>query len=418
MRILIISNYYPPAEIGGWEQLTSDVANELRRRGHEVCILTSNYQANLAEGEEKNVYRALYLESADPLRYHPQFTLLRSWQERQNDKSIADRVKHFGPQIVFINGMWNLSYTVARKAEQLCPGRVVYYLASYWPTEIDAHTAYWTDTSTRSWRRFPKKVMGAFVRRMLLSGEPRNCLDFSQVLCVSTFVQDYLVREAGIPKERTQVVHNGVEIDLFRSPSRAPSRILRLLYAGRLSPDKGAHTLVESLAILRSEAPDLPLEVSIYGKGVPEYESHMKAIAAAHQFESWLQFKGSVPREHMPQVFAEHDVLIFPSIWPEPLARVVQEAMACGLVVIGTTTGGTPELLQDGENGLTFTAEDAQQLATKINLVAKDHNLRSRLAAAARQTVEQHFTLRHMVDQIEGIFTQIVARTEGTVGQA
>jgi glycosyltransferase involved in cell wall biosynthesis len=130
-----------------------------------------------------------------------------------------------------------------------------------------------------------------------------------------------------------------------------------------------------------------------------------------------LKFKGNVPREQMPQVFAEHDVLVFPSIWPEPLARVVQEAMACGLVVIGTTTGGTPELLQDGKNGLTFPAEDARQLATKIELVVKDRDLRARLAAAARQTIEQRFTLGHMVDQIEGIFAQLVAQAEGSVDQ-
>jgi glycosyltransferase involved in cell wall biosynthesis len=259
--------------------------------------------------------------------------------------------------------------------------------------------------------------MGAFIRRTMLPSEPRNRLDFNQVLCVSAYVQDYLVEEAGVPRDRTQVVHNGVEIDLFRYPSRTPSHSLRLLYAGRLSPDKGAHTLVESLTILRSEAPDLPLEVSIYGKGVPEYENHMKAIAATHQIESWLKFKGNVPREQMPQVFAEHDVLVFPSIWPEPLARVVQEAMACGLVVIGTTTGGTPELLQDGKNGLTFPAEDARQLATKIELVVKDRDLRARLAAAARQTIEQRFTLGHMVDQLEGIFAQLVAQAEGSVDQ-
>jgi glycosyltransferase involved in cell wall biosynthesis len=92
--------------------------------------------------------------------------------------------------------------------------------------------------------------------------------------------------------------------------------------------------------------------------------------------------------------------------------------MACGLVVIGTTTGGTPELLQDSENGLTFPAEDARQLATKIELVVKDQHLRARLGAAARLTVEQRFTLGHMVDQIEGIFTEVVAQAEGSVDQA
>ncbi|MEJ2750959.1 MAG: glycosyltransferase family 4 protein, partial [Anaerolineae bacterium] len=103
-----------------------------------------------------------------------------------------------------------------------------------------------------------------------------------------------------------------------------------------------------------------------------------------------------------------HDVLLFSSIWPEPLARMVQEAMACGLVVIGTTTGGTPEILRDGENGLTYPAEDTVVLAQKIQQIANDPALRGRLARAARQTVEKQFTMARMIDELEMYFGQIV----------
>jgi glycosyltransferase involved in cell wall biosynthesis len=99
--------------------------------------------------------------------------------------------------------------------------------------------------------------------------------------------------------------------------------------------------------------------------------------------------------------------LLFPSVWPEPLARVVQEAMAVGLVVIGTTTGGTPELLQDGLTGLTFAAEDADGLARQIGRLARDPALFETLAQAARQTVESRFTQERMVDEIEAYFQKL-----------
>ena len=70
--------------------------------------------------------------------------------------------------------------------------------------------------------------------------------------------------------------------------------------------------------------------------------------------DSKIRFVGQVDRYEMPSVMIEHDVLVFPSVWEEPLARVVQEAMASGLVVIGTVTGGTAEILRDGVTGLTF----------------------------------------------------------------
>jgi glycosyltransferase involved in cell wall biosynthesis len=108
-------------------------------------------------------------------------------------------------------------------------------------------------------------------------------------------------------------------------------------------------------------------------------------------------------------------VLLFPSIWPEPLARVVQEAMASGLVVIGTTTGGTPELLREGETGLTFPAEDATALAHQIGRLAADPALYNRLALAARHTVETSFTEQRMVDEIERYFAGLLAGQHDTL---
>jgi glycosyltransferase involved in cell wall biosynthesis len=103
----------------------------------------------------------------------------------------------------------------------------------------------------------------------------------------------------------------------------------------------------------------------------------------------------------MPAILQQFDVLVFPSIYEEPLARIVQEAMAAGLVVVGTTTGGTKEILKDGETGLTFAPEDADYLAEQIARLMNDHDLFCRLAQAGRQTVLENFTLVRMVKEIE-----------------
>jgi glycogen synthase len=408
MRILIISNFYPPVELGGWEQLTSNVAGKLVDRGHDVYVLTSNYRANEVKQPEPRVKRILYLESEDPVHYHPHYTLIHRWQEQKNGSNLKQVVAEFKPEIIYINGMWNLPYTVAKAAEQLLPGRVAYYLASYWPTEKDAHSAYWLDLDTDSWRRIPKQLMGSIAQKTLISATPRNRLDFRMVLCVSRFVQDYIVNEAGVPRERTRVVHNGIELDLFSFTHRqSKNGSARLLCAGRLSPDKGTHTVIESLARLRDEFKDVQVQLSIFGTGTPEYETHLRSQVTEAHLEDWVQFCGLVPREQMPAVFAEHDILLFPSIWSEPLARIVQEAMACGLVVIGTDTGGTNEILIDGENGLTFEAGNASSLAAKIAQVVRDSRMRASLARSARKTVEERFTLDRMVDEILDSFQQI-----------
>jgi glycosyltransferase involved in cell wall biosynthesis len=416
MRILVISNYYPPIELGGWEQLTSNVVNRLITRGHQIAVLTSNYRIEEIRGKESGIYRQLHLESYDPVSYHPKSTLFYRRQEEENHKTLTGIVHEFDPEVIFINGMWNLPYSVAKRAEELCPGRVVYYLASYWPTEPDAHTAYWTSEAESSVKQIPKKVIGSILRRSWIKGSPRNRLDFRMVLCVSAFVQDYVVRDAGVPKERTRVVHNGIELDWF-TVKRAENLAgdLRLLYAGRLSPDKGVHTILEALTRLHQTDQDVPVRLSLYGKGTPEYETDLRKQVLDSGIEQWVEFKGLVPREQMPSVFAQHEALLFPSIWPEPLARILQEAMACELVVIGTATGGSNEILLDGENGLIFDAGDSAMLAEKIKLIVSDHSLRQKLAKAARKTVEERFSLDRMVVEIEECFEKILSQEEFVV---
>jgi glycogen(starch) synthase len=100
-------------------------------------------------------------------------------------------------------------------------------------------------------------------------------------------------------------------------------------------------------------------------------------------------------------VLAQYDALIFPSEWQEPFARTVLEAMAAGLVVIGTTTGGTGEILVDEVTGLTFPAGDAQVLARQIQHLYHNPTLRVQLAKIGQQCVIQNFTFSRMVDQIE-----------------
>lgn len=408
MRILIISNYFPPFELGGWGQLTRDVAQRLQGRGHHVYTLTSNYRAAEMPDPEPDVARVLHLESPDHVRYHLSYTLTHRWQESQNRRVLRRAVADFTPDLIFINGMWNLPVSLAQQAEQLCPGRVVYYVASHWPAELDAHTAYWNNANGIS-----KRVLGALVRKTLLVSTPRNQLHFPLVLCVSAFMQEHMINEAHIPRERTRVVHNGVELDAFTARSAQwSSAVLRLLYAGRLAADKGVHTIIESLGHLWQSHPDLPVSLSLVGGGDPDYEVRLRQLVDRFNLEKAVRFWGRVPRAEMPAIFHEHEVLLFPSIWPEPLARVVQEGMACGLVVIGTTTGGTPEILYDGENGLTFEAGNAVMLASKIVQVAGDRDLWARLAQAARRTVEECFTLERMVDELEDYFSQIARQPE------
>lgn len=406
MRILTISNYYPPFEIGGWEQLTGDVCQELARRGHQLQIITSNYKAQTLSRPEPAIARQLHLQSPHPHHYQARSTLLAHRHDQQNAATLQHWLTHFQPDIIFINGLWNISPRLAQAAEQLAPHRVIYYMASPWPLEATAHTIFWDDPAGRPWRRWPKKWLGAIVRPLFLRPFPANQLAFRRVLCVSRYIQQMMVEQVGVNKANTTVVYNGIEPELVKTRSWDSSRPgLRLLYAGQIRADKGVHTIIEALPQALAHQPNLTL--TIIGGGAPDYIGQLKSRVQELRLEPVVTFRPQVRREEMIAIFEQHDLLLFPSIWPEPLARVVQEAMACGLVVIGTTTGGTPELLSDGDNGLTFTAENQTDLAQKIGQLANNPDLAATLSANGRQTILSHFTLPRMVDQLEQNFAEI-----------
>lgn len=125
-------------------------------------------------------------------------------------------------------------------------------------------------------------------------------------------------------------------------------------------------------------------------------------MVKALNLEQHVRFFGKVPQASMPPLMADQDVLIFPSEWQEPFARTVLEAMASGLAVIGTTTGGTPEVLDDGETGLTYAAGDVEALARQIVRVCEDEHLRRQLGLAGQHRVCHAFTFRRMMDHLEG----------------
>ena len=408
MRILNISNYYPPFDLGGLEQLAAEVVAALQARHHQVHVLTSRHGTAPRCGVA-HLQRVLHLDSADHLHYHPHYALTARFHERRNARSVAAAVADVAPDVVFIWGMWNLPRGIARQAEQLCPGRVVYYIASPWPTDVDAHTAYWNAPASRRALRGPKR-WAAVGARALLSGQPGSLPEFSHVLCVSDFMRRYMTDAVGVPPAQLSVVHNGIDLARFvPRVRRHPGANLQLLCAGALAEHKGVHVAIDALGQLIHGRGMKNVHLTLVGSGHPAYARLLRDRVAVLGLTNFVTFRERIDRAQIPDLLLGFDVFLFPSVWEEPLARSVQEAMACGLVVIGTTTGGTPEILIDGETGLCVAPNDPQSMAGKIACVAADPGLQERLRRNARRLVEERFTLERMVQEIECHLAQIVA---------
>lgn len=408
MRLLFLSNYYPPTHNGGYEQLCEEVAGEFTRRGHRIAVLTAGDHDGTRVIEEKGVQvrRLLHLEVEGGVG-RTALRLLRDRErlERENLDQLRAAVESFRPDAILVWGMWNVPRSVPALAEQLMPGRVFYYICDYWPSLPSAYLQQFQEPSTRSLTRWPKRILGGpFVAE--LTREKPVPLKLERPICVSRAVRDLLGR-SGVPVSHAEVIYNGIDIGNFpptrMDEQRAEWGGLRFLYAGRLSPEKGVATAIRALATLRV---DRQATLDIVGSGDGSYVRTLKALTGELRLDGRVAFRGSVPREEMGVVLAEHDALLFPSEWEEPMARTVMEAMAVGLVVAGTTTGGTGELLVEGETGLTFQAGDSNGLASQIERLLNDRALGQRLVVAARRRIEENFTFQRMVDELEGVLEE------------
>ena len=143
------------------------------------------------------------------------------------------------------------------------------------------------------------------------------------------------------------------------------------------------------------------IRLIVAGSGPKEYAAGLQQIAEQYGVTDKVSFVGWQPRDKMPEIMTQCDVLVLPTENQEPFARVVLEAMASGLTVISTLTGGTGEIVQPGVTGLTFPPGDRAALAHQIQHLATDSQLRVRLATAAQQLVLERFSLERMVDNCE-----------------
>ena len=414
MRILFLSNYFPPDDLGGYEQWCFEIATQLAQRNHTVRVLTSR-RVNGVEDSHTNgirVDRVLNLEVESGLVLTTIRSLMdRQRLEQQNLDELRRIVTSFKPDAAFIWGMWNIPRSVPALAEEMLQQRVAYYFCDYWPTLPDAYIQQRATPSLRTVTRLPKRFLNHVFGKGI-SKKALPLLSVSHPIFVSRAVRQRLV-ESGTTVNGGQVIYGGTQPEEFRVNKRRAheetNARLRLLFAGRITPEKGVRTAIRAISLIAKRA-DRSITLDIVGEDETSYRDKLLRCVRRNGLDHIVSFWPKVPRSEMPELIAQYDALVFPSEWEEPFARIVLESMLAGLVVIGTTIGGTGEVLIDTDTGLTFPPGDAEALARQIVRLKEDEALRNRLALAGQQIVAHEFTLERMADEIEAALHGIVQR--------
>lgn len=201
-----------------------------------------------------------------------------------------------------------------------------------------------------------------------------------------------------------EIIPNGLDVERFAHPGAAPNGLpegRRLLWVGRLDPQKGFGVMLQAFALLAREHPDLRLVVAGDGRDRHAIDGVSEADRAR------IVMLGAVPHDDLPSHHAAADVFVAPATGQESFGYVLVEAMAAGVPVVASDIAGYREVVRTGIEGLLVPPGDPVTLAEAVTRVLSDPVLAARLSEAGRARAAV-FGWDHIVPRIEAVYHRVI----------
>jgi glycosyltransferase involved in cell wall biosynthesis len=374
LRILAAGNMYPPHHLGGYELAWRSAMLGLRRAGHEVRVLTTDFRTDASSPDDPGTFRELGWYWRD---YEwPRIGWRRRIALERHNAGVLDRhLEEQRPHVVSWWAMGGMSLGLLERVRRAALPAVA-FVHDDWLTYAPA-----VDRWIRPFRGRPRLAKAAErVTGLPASVELERAAGY---VFVSETVRAH-ARAAGYELPDSAVAHSGIE-PAFLAPRAPRPWEWRLLYVGRLDERKGVLDVVEALAELPAEA-----TLTLAGDGARPMRERLRSLAGRLGVGDRVRELGMRPREELPDVYGSADAIVFPVRWEEPWGLVPLEAMGLGRPVIATGRGGSGEYLRDGQNCLIVPAGDARGVAGAARALAADPELRARLRAAGAETARRH----------------------------
>jgi len=405
VRILSVIPLYPPHHLGGYEVVCRGVMDRFAKQGHDVLVLTSD--ARLADREDT--------EDGGPVSVE---RVLRGWWdwdthgssnaslpervaiERHNQRVVRETIERFRPDVASVWSLVYMSFSIVTCMEKMgLP--IVVSLGDDWITYAWALDEWTRIFERRRWLRPLGRMTRLETRLPTFAG--------AAVTAASEMIRDSVAATAPWTFPNVAIIRMGVETRDFPLAEPHPERwAWRLLYVGRVVPNKGVATAIRALPLLPEEA-----RLDVDGHGAPEIIDELEALARSLGVADRVTF-GRSPRSALAARYRDADVVVFPSEWPQPFGLVPLEAMARGTPVVATGTGGSGEFLHDGDNCLLFAPGDAAALADAVKRLANDVELRRRISEGGSRTAGE-MTIDRYAERLEAVHRAAATRKGGSL---
>ncbi len=426
MKILVLTNLYPPHLAGTYDFRCQNLTEALQLRGHRTHVLTSRHGLGKAQ-RGGDIERCLLLNGAFD---HPRIT--KWWDlrplEEENHRLLRETLDQFQPDVIHVHSLSGLSKSFLFALRHSRRPTVFDVADSWMAKELreDPWLKWWNRPGGLplpklgrllleiSGRRnkfdatVPTRMIKGYDRLPEVYGDeqtvkavPPNSIatfHFDRLYFCSQALKQATSR-AGFRVDHAEVIYPGIATQAFVSDIKPASVPLeKLLVVSRLDAHSGVLTAIRAVRVLLDN--NLKASLSIYGKGDSSYIAELRSYVATHQLPVEFLNVSNIHKD-LPAIYRRHDALLHTAEWDEPFSVTPLEAMASGLPVIGTTIGGAQELFRHRENALTYPPGDLPQLAARIQELQADPVLRVRLAETAQQEVLTKYNETAVADQVE-----------------
>ncbi len=411
IRILILSNLWPPHHLGGYELRCREVTLGLREAGHEVRVVTGGYRSDWAPGDWRDraplpeadaswVTRGLQIRWGPPYPPEDLPGMLRC--ETANRRMLQEMLAKFRPDVVDVWGMEFASQTLVN--ELIATGTPVQMTVDdTWLVDGFARDPLCLVTETA--RRLDM-VMRPSLRRLCSLGHARPGLGDAAVCFVSQALRDRY-RAAGFDHARCRVRLAGLDMSAFRaSPCAAGPPPFVIASVCQLTASRGQADLIAAAAQVSGERDCLwPIVVRIVGGGSAGYVAALKQLAAESASDRFrVEFLGLRRSEDVAAFYAGAHLFSFTSRLPEGLPRVLMEAMAAGVPIISTDSGGQRDILDGSRWGKLLPSGDRAALVSTIReAMAELPRWQSRAVEARRHAFDAFDMARYIAAHAEDL---------------
>jgi len=365
MKIAILVELFPPKWLAGTEIATYSLAANLAKHGHEVHIITS-----LDEGMPKYCFeKGFHTHRLE--RFNVRFVgTLIFWAQ------VLMTQQKINPDIIHIQSLSSALPGVISKILFKKPFVV-------WGRGSDVYLPDW----------FTKLTSKTIIKN---------------ADSVIALTNDMKQKIQAVYSRDIFVIPNGIDLEKYSSMSKNSKQVngKTILFVGRLHPVKGVQYLIEAMAIIHQEMPDVKL--IIVGEGIEREK--LEALAKKLDLKECIQFAGQVPQEKIPLFMQQGDVFVLPSL-SEGFPLVLLEAMACGLPIVATRVGGIPDILKDGINGYLVNTEKCDEISIKILILIKNEILWREISENNLLFVKK-FYWGGVIERISEIYQQIIKKIE------